>query len=104
MNNNLSCLYCYLAVRAIFFLSKYKQSKTVKEKVLVFLLLSVPHIPITGHCGDEMLSYRMRGAVNILTDFFILLLPLPYQARLQMETSRKVGLCRYILPRSRQGR
>lgn len=49
-------------------------------------------ISITPQCGDKILSYRMTCVVNILTDFFILVLPFPYLTKLQMETFRKIGL------------
>lgn len=42
--------------------------------------------------GDKILSYRMTGALNVVTDFAILVLPLPYLVKLQMETTRKLGI------------
>ena len=45
-----------------------------------------------GACGDHVLSYTVTGAVNIATDIVVLLLPLPYLARLEMAVYKKVVL------------
>lgn len=47
---------------------------------------------IPSHCGDKIMSYRTTGSLNIVTDFVILMLPLPYLAKLQMGTTRKIGI------------
>lgn len=45
-----------------------------------------------GYCGNHVLSYTITGAINIVTDVVVLLLPLPYLARLEMALYKKVVL------------
>ena len=45
-----------------------------------------------GHCGDQVLSFTVTGVLNLLTDVMVLVLPLPYLARLQMRLYKKVVL------------
>lgn len=45
-----------------------------------------------GHCGNQVLSFTITGVLNLVTDLVVLVLPLPYLARLQMPTYKKVVL------------
>ncbi|KAK3331259.1 hypothetical protein B0H66DRAFT_94015 [Apodospora peruviana] len=45
-----------------------------------------------GHCGDQVLSFTVTGILNLLTDVMVLVLPLPYLARLQMRLYKKLVL------------
>ncbi|KAK5661574.1 hypothetical protein OQA88_9669 [Cercophora sp. LCS_1] len=50
-----------------------------------------PTIP-GGHCGDQVLSFTVTGVLNLLTDVMVLVLPLPYLAKLQMRLYKKLVL------------
>ncbi|KAK1753122.1 hypothetical protein QBC47DRAFT_304223 [Echria macrotheca] len=50
-----------------------------------------PTIP-GGHCGDQVLSFTVTGVLNLVTDVMVLVLPLPYLARLQMRLYKKLVL------------
>ena len=45
-----------------------------------------------GCCGDHVLSYTITGTINVVTDVVVLLLPLPYLARLEMAVYKKAVL------------
>jgi len=45
-----------------------------------------------GYCGDQVLSFTVTGVLNLLTDVMVLVLPLPYLARLQMRLYKKLVL------------
>ncbi|KAB5566560.1 hypothetical protein GE09DRAFT_1171632 [Coniochaeta sp. 2T2.1] len=45
-----------------------------------------------GHCGDQVLSFTVTGALNLVTDVMVLLLPLPYLYKLQMRLYKKLVL------------
>jgi hypothetical protein len=45
-----------------------------------------------GHCGNQILSYEVTGALNICTDVIVLCLPLPVIWNLQMKVANKIGL------------
>ncbi|KAB5542890.1 hypothetical protein GE09DRAFT_230156 [Coniochaeta sp. 2T2.1] len=45
-----------------------------------------------GHCGDQVLSFTVTGALNLVTDSMVLLLPLPYLYKLQMRLYKKLVL------------
>lgn len=45
-----------------------------------------------GHCGDIMALYRFVSIPNILTDIAILILPFSTLYKLQVSTSRKLGI------------
>ena len=47
---------------------------------------------LTSHCADIVHINTVIGVFNIFSDFFILLLPLPMLWKLQMPTSKKLGL------------
>jgi len=50
-----------------------------------------PTIP-GGKCGNQVLSFTVTGVLNLITDVMVLVLPLPYLARLQMELYKKLVL------------
>lgn len=45
-----------------------------------------------GHCGNQVLSYKITGGLNVTLDVFTLLLPMPYLATLAMPIYQKVVL------------
>lgn len=45
-----------------------------------------------GKCGDLMAGYRYISIPNIVSDFFILILPLPTLWKLQVDLGVKIGL------------
>ena len=46
-----------------------------------------------GKCyGDTLLESYLLGAANIVTDIAVLVLPIPWLAKLQMDTSKKLAL------------
>lgn len=49
-----------------------------------------PEVP--GHCLDSFKTYLGAAAPNVLTDFFLLVLPLPMLWALSLRLSKKVGL------------
>ncbi|ORY56948.1 uncharacterized protein BCR38DRAFT_461513 [Pseudomassariella vexata] len=50
--------------------------------------------PLTpgGHCGNRILSFRLIGAVNVITDCFIFILPVKYLIALRIQLHRKIVL------------
>ena len=44
---------------------------------------------LSGHCGDNRLFYMWLGAINVVAEAVILLLPLPFLYRLQMKAYKK---------------
>ncbi|KAF3761233.1 hypothetical protein M406DRAFT_221390, partial [Cryphonectria parasitica EP155] len=47
---------------------------------------------IEGVCGDRNAAYVIAGVMNMITDFMVLLLPVPAIWQLKMPTGQKVGL------------
>lgn len=47
---------------------------------------------IPGHCGNQVLSYIITGAFNIVTDLIVLCMPMPIIWKLQMPRANKVAL------------
>ena len=45
-----------------------------------------------GQCGNQVLSYQVTGALNLLTDLIVLLLPMPYLYGLNLALYKKVVL------------
>lgn len=45
-----------------------------------------------GHCGNQVLSYQITGALNLVTDLMVLTMPMPYLWKLEMRVSQKVPL------------
>lgn len=45
-----------------------------------------------GHCGDQILSYKITGSLNVTLDVITLILPLPYLATLEMAIYQKLVL------------
>ncbi len=45
-----------------------------------------------GHCGNQVLSYKITGALNLVTDFIVLLLPMPYLYGLNLALYKKLVL------------
>ena len=45
-----------------------------------------------GHCGNQVLSYKYTGAINLITDVVVLVLPMPYLYSLQLAVYKKVVL------------
>jgi hypothetical protein len=51
------------------------------------------NIYITGTCGNRPVAFTAIGAINLITDVAILLLPIPTVFKLQMPLSSKFGIC-----------
>ncbi|KAI9677099.1 MAG: hypothetical protein M1822_008208 [Bathelium mastoideum] len=47
---------------------------------------------VPGHCGNETVAYGMTGAVDLLTDIAIFILPIRPLSRLQMAPTKKLAL------------
>ncbi|KAH8659342.1 hypothetical protein BGZ60DRAFT_415072 [Tricladium varicosporioides] len=45
-----------------------------------------------GKCGDRNLAFTVAGIVNVMTDFFILLVPIPMVLKLTLPKASKFGL------------
>lgn len=45
-----------------------------------------------GRCMDEYLFFKVNGALNLVLDIVVLLLPLPMLWRLQMHSKKKIAL------------
>ncbi|OJJ06579.1 hypothetical protein ASPVEDRAFT_154582 [Aspergillus versicolor CBS 583.65] len=45
-----------------------------------------------GHCGNQVLSYQITGALNLVTDLMVLTMPMPYLWKLEMRVSQKIPL------------
>lgn len=45
-----------------------------------------------GHCGDQVQSFTATGVVNLITDFFVLIIPMPLLYKLQMALYKKATL------------
>ncbi|KAK8004876.1 integral membrane protein [Apiospora arundinis] len=45
-----------------------------------------------GTCGNQVLSYQITGAMNLVTDVVTLVLPIPHLIKLQMPLYRKIVL------------
>ncbi|ODH14526.1 hypothetical protein ACO22_06567 [Paracoccidioides brasiliensis] len=45
-----------------------------------------------GKCSDQVLSFTITGVFNLVTDVLVLLLPLPYLFKLQMQLYKKLVL------------
>ncbi|KAL8706502.1 MAG: hypothetical protein Q9201_000434 [Fulgogasparrea decipioides] len=52
--------------------------------------LWIPHTP--GHCRNEHARGLFSGSINVVSDFLILILPLPILLRLQMPSGKKLRL------------
>jgi hypothetical protein len=50
-----------------------------------------PTIP-GGHCGNQVLSYQITGAMNLATDLVVLVLPVKYLATLNLALYKKIVL------------
>ncbi|RDW56693.1 hypothetical protein BP6252_14045 [Coleophoma cylindrospora] len=64
-------------------------------------------VTVTGTCGNRPAAYTAIGAINLITDVAILLLPIPTVWKLQMPVSSKIGICgiftiglRCLIPRT----
>ncbi|KAL4877433.1 hypothetical protein BJY04DRAFT_222181 [Aspergillus karnatakaensis] len=51
-----------------------------------------PFLPGGGTCGDRNAAFVAAGLLNMVTDFMVMLLPIPYIWKLQLPMGRKVGL------------
>jgi hypothetical protein len=49
-----------------------------------------PTVP--GKCGNRNAAFVAAGALNMLTDIMVLLLPVPHIWSLQLQIGRKIGL------------
>ncbi len=45
-----------------------------------------------GHCGNQVLSYEVTGALNLVTDLIVLFLPMPYLYGLNLALYKKLVL------------
>jgi hypothetical protein len=47
---------------------------------------------IKGVCGNRNTVYVSAGALNVVTDFMVMLLPIPHIIKLQLAVKKKLGL------------
>lgn len=47
---------------------------------------------LEGECGNQVLSYTITGALNLVTDVVVFLLPIPYLWTLQLRFYKKMVL------------
>lgn len=47
---------------------------------------------IKGTCGDRNTVYVSAGALNVVTDFMVMSLPVPHILKLQLAMRKKLGL------------
>lgn len=45
-----------------------------------------------GHCGNQVLSYQVTGALNLVTDLVVLVLPMQYLYGLNLALYKKIVL------------
>jgi hypothetical protein len=45
-----------------------------------------------GHCGNQVLSYQITGALNLVTDLMVLAMPMRHLWKLEMRPSQKIPL------------
>ncbi len=45
-----------------------------------------------GKCGSQIMVFASLGIVNVVTDLFILLVPLPVVLKLELPRTSKIGL------------
>ncbi|KAJ5477410.1 hypothetical protein N7539_007554 [Penicillium diatomitis] len=45
-----------------------------------------------GHCGNQVQSFTATGVINLITDVFVLIIPMPLLYKLQMATYKKATL------------
>jgi hypothetical protein len=45
-----------------------------------------------GHCGNREIPFKVTGAINVVTDFLTMALPIPQIIHLQLPVKRKLGL------------
>jgi len=45
-----------------------------------------------GSCGDQVLSFQITGALNIITDLMVLLLPIPVLIKLRKPVHQRITL------------
>ena len=50
-----------------------------------------PTLP-EGGCGNRNAAFVVAGVLNMVTDFMVMLLPIPYIWKLQLPVGRKIGL------------
>ncbi|OCL15437.1 hypothetical protein AOQ84DRAFT_384022 [Glonium stellatum] len=67
---------------------------TILIGFLICQPLSMNWNPATpgGHCGDEDLAFAAGGLVDVLSDLFILILPIPMVIKLRVPQANKIGL------------
>ncbi|KAI4592945.1 hypothetical protein KJ359_010197 [Pestalotiopsis sp. 9143b] len=47
---------------------------------------------VGGHCGDQVLSFKITASINVILDIMVLFLPMPYLANLEMAMRKKIIL------------
>ena len=52
---------------------------------------------VQHHCFDQMAYYIAHGSLNLVTDVFVVLMPIPILWSLQLPTARKSGLVAVFL-------
>lgn len=45
-----------------------------------------------GHCGNQVLSFKITASLNVVLDFVVLLLPMPYLFNLELALKKKLIL------------
>ena len=52
---------------------------------------------VQHHCFDQLAYYIAHGSLNLVTDVFVVLMPIPILWSLQLPTARKTGLVAVFL-------
>jgi hypothetical protein len=52
-----------------------------------------PQALLSSRCAKAMVMTYVQGIFNIVSDFYILILPIPVVWKLQLPFRRKIGLC-----------
>jgi len=50
-------------------------------------------VTVKSHCGNRPAAFTTIGAINMVTDVIIMLLPIHFVRKLQMPSSSKIGVC-----------
>lgn len=54
---------------------------------------SWPEGLFSTHCGKAISMTYIQGTFNVVSDFYILIIPIPVVVRLQLPLRKKVGVC-----------
>ena len=70
---------------------------TIADAFICFPSRTILDPKVAGHCGNQVLLDRISPIPWVLTDFAILISPLPVIKQLQLRQEQKIGLCLLFL-------